>query len=133
MYLTLLSQKEKEIFMNLAFNLSVADGDFSEAEKSVLEGYCQEMQCSFDKSLMTKTTEELVEEIAQSSEDKIKRIFVFELIGLAVIDGKYDEREQKVVEKMVKMFALDIGYAQNCENLIKEYIDFQTKINQTVL
>ena len=42
MYLTLLNEKEKEIFLGVAFQLAAVDGYYSDEEKEMINGYCQE-------------------------------------------------------------------------------------------
>lgn len=135
MYLALLSEKEKEIFLNVAFNLVTADGDYSDEEKAVIAGYCQEMQYTytFDKKRTVKSIDVLINDIRSNSDNKIKKIFVFELIGLAMADGNYDESERNLINKLEMEFDIDLGFARDCETVLNEYIAFQTKLNQLIL
>lgn len=43
MYLAVLSKEAKELFLGLAFDLASADGNYSDEEKVIINGYCQEM------------------------------------------------------------------------------------------
>lgn len=133
MYLALLNEKEKEMFLGAAFNLVAVDGDYSDEEKVVINGYCQEMQCIFDEKTMVKPMDELIKDIKSNSDNKIKKIFVFELIGLAMADENYDEDERALINKLEVEFDIGIGFAKKCEAILSEYIAFQTKLNQLIL
>lgn len=133
MYLALLSEKEKEMFLGVAFNLAAVDGDYSDEEKTVINGYCQEMQCIFDEKTMVKPMDVLIKDIKSNSDNRIKKIFVFELIGLAMADGNYDEDERALINKLEVEFDIGLGFAKKCETILNEYIAFQTKLNQLIL
>lgn len=133
MYLNLLKEKEKKLFIGIAHNLAVSDGDYSDKENIVINSYCQEMHILFDEKNVVKSVVDIAREIAENSSDKVKKIFIFELIGLAMIDGNYDENERTLIKQMEDIFHIDTGYADKCEQVITEYIAFQGKINQIVL
>ena len=133
MYLALLSEREKDMFLGVAFNLAVADGDYSDGEKAVVNGYCQEMQCVFDESTMVKPLDVLIKDIKLNSDKRIQRIFIFELMGLVMADGKYNEVERALINKLETEFDVVQGFVENCETALNEYIAFQTKLNQLIL
>lgn len=133
MYLALLNEKEKEMFLDVAFNLVAVDGNYSDEEKAVINGYCQEMQCIFDEKTMVKPMDVLIKDIKSNSNNRIKKIFVFELIGLALADGNYDEDERELINKLEMEFDIGLGFAKKCEDILNEYIAFQTKLNQLIL
>lgn len=133
MYLALLKEEQKELFLSLAFNLASANGDFCDEEKAVIAGYCQEMQIVFDQERMVKPVEELISKINLSCDNREKKIIVFESIGLAMVDNKYDDSERKIVKLMTDMFELGDGFAEECESVLSEYITFQKRINELVI
>ncbi len=133
MYLTLLDEKEKESFLGLAYNLAAADGNYSDEEKAMIRSYCQEMQFEFDDTKMVKETSELLNAINSGSNTKIKKIIIFELIGLAMADGGYDKDEKELINLAEKQFGIEEGFAKKCEDGLIKYIEFQTALNQIVL
>lgn len=133
MYLSLLKENEKELFIGLAYDLASTDGDYSNEEKVIINGYCQEMKIIFDEKNMIKAVEDIVDEITKKSDDQIKKIIIFELIGLAMVDGNYDENERVLIKQIEEKFMVGNGFADKCEGVISEYIAFQSKINQLVL
>lgn len=133
MYLALLSKEEKEIFLGIAFHLAVADGDYSDEEKEVMNGYCQETQCVFDEKTMVKPIDTLIKAIKLNSDNRVKKIFIFELIGLVMADSNYSEDERTLINNLEMEFDIGPGFAENCETVLSEYIAFQTKLNQLIL
>lgn len=133
MYLAILNREEKELFLNLAYELASIDGDYSDEENAMINGYCHEMQIVFEKEKMVKSIEKLLTRISEISDERAKKIIVFEIIGLAMADGKFDEDERKLVTRMEVEFKLGAEYAMKCEAILEEYIAFQNKINQHVL
>ena len=133
MYLALLNKNEKETFLGMAFNLATADGNYSEEERAIINGYCQEMQCVFYEEKLVKPMDVLIQDIKLNSDNRIGKILVFELIGLAIADGNYDEDERNLINNIMVEFNIGAEFAKNCENLLKKYIAFQTKLNQLVL
>ena len=132
MYLSLLNKEEKEVFLGMAYHLASVDGNYSEEEKAMIDGYCQELQCTFDEETMIKPIGELRKRIKNSSE-KTKKIFIFELVGLAMADGKYDNDEKEIIGQMIMEYGLNSDFASKCESLLNEYIEFQSRINNLVL
>ena len=136
MYLGLLNDKEKELFLGLAYHLAFADGDYSDAEKSTIAGYCQEMMLEFDKDTIdtiVKPVEHIIDEITKSSNHKVKKIIIFEAIGLAMTDGDYSSSEKELIRKMGESLGVEKEYADNCKKALDEYISFQNKLNDLVI
>lgn len=133
MYLGLLSKNEKELFLGLAHYVSISDDIIGAEEKEMLKAYCIEMNLPLDYEKPSKPINRIIEEISSVCSDKSKKIIVFELIGLAYSDKNYDETEKQLIINIVESFSLDKNYLQKCEEIVKEYITFQTKINNMVL
>lgn len=133
MYLAKLSKEQKELFLGLAYELSNIDGNYSEDEKNIMSEYCREMGIEFHKETMVMPIEKLIDRINEISNDRDKKIFIFELVGLAMVDQKYDVTERELIRKMEETFETHMDFSQKCESIINEYISFQTRINQLVI
>lgn len=133
MYLAVLSKEEKELFIGLAYNIAVSDGNYSDEEKRTILGYCQEMQMDFDQKVMIKPIDDIVERIKVVSNKTSKKIIIFEALGLAMSDGIYGEDERVIINNMEKDFEIEKGFINKCEAILKEYIEFQTNINHLIL
>lgn len=133
MYLGGLNSTEKKMFLGLVVEMAMVDGVYSEEEKAIIYAYCQEMQVEFEKEYEKQSVDEILSFIKVNSSCITKKIFVFELVGVALTDGTYDEREKALVLRMCQEFGIDVEFITQSENVIKEYISFQKRINQIVL
>lgn len=132
MYLSILKEKEKKMFLDLAYVLSSADGNMADEEKAMIDHYCDEMGIEkHTPSIVDKS--EIVNELAKATDLQSKRIIIFELIGLAIADNSYDETEKQFIIKAVSQFELSKDYMDSCEKIISEYLSFQDKINHLIL
>ena len=60
MYLSLLKENEKQMFIELAYNLVNIDGDFSQEEKNMILGYCLEANCTIDEKKKIRSINKLL-------------------------------------------------------------------------
>ena len=107
MYLNLLKDNEKELFLEMAYYLAAADGNYSDSEKLMMKEYGKEMQVEILHGTIKRTVEEILDEINNKSDEKTKRIFIFELVGLTLVDGCYDESEKEFINKMANKFSVN--------------------------
>ena len=122
MFLNLLNEKEKEIFMQLAVAVIHADGKLEESEKIFLDDYAHEMNISdFDVYKKPESVEHLVGEITTNSSNTVKRIFLLELAALARTDGDFAQSERELIQLIAEKLNISDGLLQDCENLLKEY------------
>lgn len=122
MFLNLLNEKEKEIFMQFAVAVIHADGKLEESEKIFLDDYAHEMNISdFDVYKKPESVEHLVGEITTNSSNTVKRIFLLELAALARTDGDFAQSERELIQLIAEKLNISDGLLQDCENLLKEY------------
>ena len=133
MYLNLLKDNEKELFLEMAYYLAAADGNYSDSEKLMMKEYCKEMQVEILHGTIKRTVEEIFDEINNKSDEKAKRIFIFELVGLALVDGCYDESEKEFINKMANKFSVNGQLTGKIEKTLREYIMLQDEMNKLIL
>lgn len=133
MYLANLQDDHKNLFLLMAQKLAFSDGCFSEEEKVMIDMYCYEMGIEQTETVSDMPVADIVEEINRQCSFTEKRIFVFELIGLAVADQNYDDEERKLINLMMEKFGIDPAYEKECEDIIQKYLEFQQQINELVL
>ena len=132
MYLSLLNEEEKNLFLDFAQVLSASDGNIGVEEVEILKAYCAEMNISTQFEKPSKPVENIIEEINSVSDDRSKKIIIFELIGLALSDNCYDESEKKLIAEAIQIFDMDENYIQECEKVITEYISVQNRVNNLI-
>ena len=134
MYLSLLKPEEKDAFLKLAYNLSNVDGSFGLEEKVVIESYRNEMNFEFDiEKYAGADSDDIINDFLNVCDERSKKIIVFELIGLAMADNKYDDKEKKLIELLSEKYGLDGEFVERCNQAILEYISFQNKLNTLII
>lgn len=133
MYLSLLNEKQKNLFLGFAYHLSNIDGDFSDSERQMLDSYCVEMNVEFSDGYRKEPLEELKNTAKSIFDEKSAKIVLFELIGLAMADKNYDDSERNLISELAEQFSVSQYFLEKCESLLSEYFDFQTKLNDFVL
>lgn len=134
MFLNELNKKEAIDFISLVETLAKIDNTFAQSEKELINEYKQEL------SLTSETIEKLdfeasVKELAAST-DRIRNIIYFELVGLALADGAYDEKELKFLNDLAVQFKISPEKQKEFINyfkMVKEayestVIDYEGKI-----
>lgn len=133
MYLKKLTRNQKELFLEFAYNLACFDGEYCQSEKDMLESYGNEMQIEVNTSEFSKSNDEVIDALNENCDEKIKKIVIFEAIGLALVDGKYVEKEKELICLAQEKFGIDKKFIDETEAVLKEYISLQNKINALVI
>ena len=132
MYLENLSSEEKVLFMGVAYHLAHIDGDYCINERNMMQAYCNEMGCEFDLEKVAPL-DDIIKDLAKKADMKTKKIIIFEAIGLAICDNKYDDDERAFIGGMTKVFNIEPAFVEQSEKVLIEYISFQSKINNLVI
>jgi len=133
MFLNVLSEENKKIFIDLAIVVACADDSFDPEEKDLIEAYKQEMGIEYYHPEVRTEINSIISNIVLSCTEKEKRIVVFEIIGLAKSDKIYDSREKELVNRIATAIGVDSVYIGECELLIDEYLSLHEKLLQVVL
>ena len=133
MYLGLLNDEQKKICINLIINVAKADENFSESEKILIDSYCNEMGIIFDYTSKVKDIDEVIEELNSTLSFGEKKIIVFEIIGLAMVDNDFMDKERDLIDKIAIRFGISKDYTSRCESLLNEYFDLQKRVNELVV
>ena len=65
------------------------------------------MGIDFDESTMIKQIDDIIVEVNHIASDKVKKIIIFEAIGLTMTDNSYDTSEREVIRKMSESFGIE--------------------------
>jgi hypothetical protein len=104
MFLNELNRQESVAFINLVNQFANIDEVFAKEEKELIEDYLEELNIEADK-VDSLNYEEAINELKKCS-NRIKSIVYFELVGLALVDGEYGEKEIDFLDKIA--IGLDI-------------------------
>ena len=134
MFLNELKKDEGIAFIKLVKKLANIDETFSKEEKDLYIDYLKEL--NLKESDINDTKIEDVFTLLSGSNDRSKEIIYFELVGLALIDGEYEEKEVEFLEKVGNELNIarskKIAFANYFYNFIDVYnfsvVDSDSKI-----
>jgi uncharacterized tellurite resistance protein B-like protein len=134
-FLNELNKNEGIAFMQLVRYLANSDNTFAKEEKNLYEDYLKELGISEGEIKELDLNE--VYTTLNNSTQRNKNIVYFELIGLALIDGEYQESEVEVLEEIGGKLDISrskrIAFANYFYNFVDVYgfsvVDAESKIN----
>lgn len=129
MFLNQLSEKEKRAFISLGIHVAKSDGIFVEEEQKMLKEYCKEMEIEYLDSVQPMLIDELVQ-LYSESKGHIKKIILFELLGLAYSDGKYHDTEKVFISEFAKKIGLCDTDVEKATRLFIKYFTLVEEIVQ---
>jgi len=134
MFLNELSKSEGIAFMQLVKDLANSDNTFAKEEKNLYNNYLDEL--NINESEIQDINLNSAYDTLKNSSERSKNIIYFELIGLALIDGEYDEKEVDFLEEIGKNLDVKrnkrISFANYFYNFVDVYgfsvVDAENKI-----
>lgn len=132
MFLEMLNEEQKELFLHLAVKAAYANEILEEAEKDMLIAFAKEMNIkpvlSSDKDL-----EVMLEKLKLICGGIERKIILFELVGVMYSDNVCDNSETAFLEEIAKAFNIDNSVlTKMCEH-VKDYIQLYRNIFDTVI
>lgn len=109
MFLNQLSLDEKKIFLGIAHHFAWSNGDFSDAQKSVIKGYCSEMQI---EDIDYNRDDFDINEVLSKIQNPIsQRIILLETMALIYADSSnldcVHEGEEAILNAMILKFKIE--------------------------
>lgn len=135
MFLNELNKNEGIAFMQLVKILANSDNVFAKEEKTLYADYLEEL--NIKESEISAVDPDSIFESLKDSSERSKNIIYFELIGLALIDGEYEEKEVDFLEEVGEKLEIKrnkrISFANYFHSFIDVYsfsvVDAESKIN----
>ena len=124
MFLKLLTDEEKRLFLNLAIYIASVDNDFTDKEKEKIKVFCKEMEIECENFITKLSLNDVLDKLNFLEVFK-KKIVLLEIVCLMLVDGLVKE-EEKVLDQMIEKFGLDIS-------LKDKMIKWCQKYNQILL
>lgn len=104
MFLTELNKEEASAFLSLVTQFAKVDETFAKEEKRLIYDYLDELSLK-EEDIKNLSYEEIIN-VLKKSKNRIKSIVYFELVGLALVDGEYGDKEIDFLDKIA--VSLDI-------------------------
>lgn len=106
MYLSMLSDTNKRLFLNLEIYLSKVDSDFSENERIIIDAHCMEMHIDNNNYEADMSQSEIFEGLKALTKQESKIVFL-ELVGTIMADNVYHVEERALVNKLAEALKLE--------------------------
>ena len=121
MFLDELNKNEGIAFMQLVEGLAKSDNTFAKEEKNLYNDYLEELNIKEDE-IPEANLNSVYENLKYSSE-RSKNIIYFELVGLALIDGEYNEKEVDFLEEIGKNLEIKRDKRISFANYFYNFVD----------
>ena len=156
MFLGMIGNQCRKDFLELAIELCMADGNFADDEREMLRQYGVEvgvvgtesaevMMNRYEKAITEKENNgedsckrdfrihTLIERIKDNSDERERKIILFELLGLAYADDNFAEEEKKFIREAKEVFGIEDEFVEKAMLLLEQYMELQEKITGYVL
>lgn len=151
MFLKMISEQCKDNFLKLAIELCRADGNFGDAEWEMMrlygeeagkpedeltryyEGLIKQEQDGEKSSQRDARIRGLIENIKDHSEERERKIILFELLGLAYADAEFGKEEKEFIQDIKDSWGIEDGFVKEASLLLDQYMELQKKITKHVL
>ena len=115
MFLKELDESESIAFINLVKELALVDDSFAKEEQNLINDYLVELHLTEDK-VIKMNYHQVIDKMKTLTSRK-KGIIYFELVGLALVDGQYGEKEVEFLDKI----AIDLDIRRDKKRLFLQY------------
>lgn len=129
MYLNELNEQQKQLFLDLSYQLTKSDGEVSCEEEKLMKQLCHEMSIIARYSEHT-SVEEIIEKLATISNTRQKKIILLELSAIVMTDGKCADEEKTFLKTVSNRFYIDEIGLDNMLKTIEDLYFVYEKINQ---
>lgn len=107
MYLALLDDEKKELFLNLEIHISRTDGEFGDDEKMIIDTHCMEMGIDNHNYESWINYDSVISTLSEQCNKLEKRIIFFELAAVVLADGVYHDNEKTMLYELGKYFDIN--------------------------
>ena len=133
MFLMMLSEDQKKLFMEFAYAMAAADDNIAPEEIDIMRAYMAEMEFEITEKPALRQIDDILADINRVSDIKTKKIFLFEIIGLIMADGVYNDAEKEIIKKALQEFDLDSHFEEQCIQMVQDYLNIQQIIISFVI
>lgn len=132
MFLDMLTNEEKEWFMDLAIKAAESNGKIAKEETVMLRTFANEMKIS-PKSSTNEELKTILQNFENNSSKKSKRIVLFELIGILFADNEFDDLERNFLSEVSNSFEIAESDKNEMISEISKYSELFNEICKIVL
>ena len=132
MFLEILKDEQKDLFLQLAVIAAKENGYVDEAEDALLTKFANEMNIA-PKTEATLSLDEVIDKLASSCDKREKKIILFEAAGIMNSDGEYSDAEFDFLKKIAAKFEISEEELETMMGLVSDYVALFNEIIITVI
>ena len=132
MFLGMLEEEQKELFLDLAIKAAASSGGIAIEEKNMLKSFAKELQIP-PKYQCRKRVTGIIDRLKAISDEKSLRIVMFEILAEMYSDSEYDETERQFIATMAESFNISQDTVNEMDSLLKRYAKLYRDICELVL
>ncbi|MBP5530037.1 MAG: TerB family tellurite resistance protein [Lachnospiraceae bacterium] len=132
MFLEILQDDQKDLFLQLAVIAARENGYVDEAESEMLLKFASEMKIP-PRAEAIMSLDEIVDELAKSCDKREKKIVLFETAGIMNSDGEYNDEEYEFIKKIADKFEISEEELGAMMGLVSDYVALFNEIIITVI
>lgn len=125
MFLQVMNMEEKEKFLEFIYKIANIEGEYAEEEQELINSYKNEL--GVFEIHDTSNIEELIDYFATKTVE-MKKIILFEVIGMINADDKVASEEEELLNKVTASFGLDNGITQKIKVVAKKLQDVYDEV-----
>lgn len=129
MFLEKIAQKLKKPTLDLALFIASSDASFSEKEELLINVYKKEM--NIDYSPKPKSLDKILAAFDKAKECD-KRIVLFEMTALMVVDGTSSKNEKAILVQIAKTWDIPTKFVTKAATLASGIMDFYRQSQKLV-
>ena len=132
MFLEILKDEQKDLFLQLAVIAAKENAYVDEAEDALLTKFANEMNIA-PKTEATLSLDEVIDKLASSCDKREKKIVLFEAAGIMNSDGEYSDAEFDFLKKIAAKFEISEEELETMMGLVSDYVALFNEIIITVI
>ena len=132
MFLEMLNDEQKDLFMNLAIRAAEANDEVEDSEVEMLRQFAVEMGLE-PRTSTDMDVDEILKRLKEVCGVTERRIILFELIGIMFSDRLYDDREKEFLLDVTRRMELPETILQEMTSLVEKYMILYNDIFNIVI
>lgn len=120
MYLSMLSDEEKHLFLDLELYMAKSDGDFSQSEKDIINVHCMEMHIDHNNYECERPLDTIFSELMDKCNNTTKHIIFLELTATVLADEVYHNSEKIIMNRLAEFLEISEKDREEALDLIKD-------------
>lgn len=119
MYLEMLTETERKIFLDLAYMAMECDGEIAQGEMDTIKSY--EGECQLPGYKRTQRTEKECIKLLKKSEMSHRRIVLLELTGIWSADNEWKDAELAMMDRVAAGLGISATVASRIRRWSREF------------